>query len=66
MRRIPTLILLAAILLLAPAFTLAHHGSAISYDTSHLWSTWALVHIEGHGRRLPTGGRCSVASRTAR
>jgi hypothetical protein len=43
MRRIPTLILLAAILLLAPAFTLAHHGSAISYDTSHLWSTWATV-----------------------
>jgi hypothetical protein len=21
----------------------AHHGSAISYDTTHLWSTWATV-----------------------
>ena len=21
----------------------AHHGSAISYDTAHLWSTWATV-----------------------
>ena len=22
---------------------LAHHGSAISYDTQHLWTTWATV-----------------------
>jgi hypothetical protein len=22
---------------------LAHHGSAISYDTAHLWTTWATV-----------------------
>jgi hypothetical protein len=32
---------LLALLLAATAF--AHHGSAISYDTSHLWSTWATV-----------------------
>jgi hypothetical protein len=30
-------------LLLMPALATAHHGSAISYDTSHLWSTWATV-----------------------
>src|SRR4051812_47310729 len=33
----------AVALLLAPALASAHHGSAISYDTSHLWSTWATV-----------------------
>jgi hypothetical protein len=54
MRRIPTLILLAAILLLAPAFTLAHHGSAISYDTSHLWSTWATVTSFSYQNPHPT------------
>ena len=31
------------VLLLARALVSAHHGSAISYDTSHLWSTWATV-----------------------
>jgi hypothetical protein len=30
-------------LLLVPTLASAHHGSAISYDTSHLWSTWATV-----------------------
>jgi len=36
--------LIAAVaLLFAPALVSAHHGSAISYDTSHLWSTWATV-----------------------
>jgi len=54
MRRIRTLILLAAILVLAPAFTLAHHGSAISYDTSHLWSTWATVTSFSYQNPHPT------------
>ena len=54
MRRFPTLILLAAILLLAPALTVAHHGSAISYDTSHLWSTWATVTSFSYQNPHPT------------
>ena len=28
---------------LMPAVAAAHHGSAISYDTSNLWTTWATV-----------------------
>ena len=35
--------LLTVILLLTGATLWAHHGSAISYDTAHLWSTWATV-----------------------
>jgi hypothetical protein len=38
--RTSTVLLL--LLLLPPALT-AHHGSAISYDTTNLWSTWATV-----------------------
>jgi len=30
---------LAAALLLLTRMAAAHHGSAISYDTTHLWST---------------------------
>lgn len=30
-------------LLLCGGLALAHHGSAISYDTAHLWTTWASV-----------------------
>jgi hypothetical protein len=30
-------------LLLVSASGWAHHGSAISYDTAHLWTTWATV-----------------------
>jgi hypothetical protein len=30
-------------LLLASASGWAHHGSAISYDTAHLWTTWGTV-----------------------
>src|SRR4051794_40081979 len=26
-----------------PAAASAHHGSAISYDTAHQWTTWATV-----------------------
>jgi hypothetical protein len=29
--------------LLVCASVFAHHGSAISYDTQHLWTTWATV-----------------------
>ena len=35
--------LVAAGLLYLSSTTLAHHGSAISYDTTHLWTTWATV-----------------------
>ena len=34
---------LGAGLLLICASGWAHHGSAISYDTAHLWTTWATV-----------------------
>ncbi|HUK90284.1 MAG TPA: DUF6152 family protein [Blastocatellia bacterium] len=35
-------VLLAGLVLCGGA-ALAHHGSAISYDTAHLWTTWATV-----------------------
>jgi uncharacterized protein DUF6152 len=38
-----TLLAVAAGVLLASSSARAHHGSAISYDTTHLWSTWATV-----------------------
>jgi len=34
---------LVASLLLSTGAAFAHHGSSISYDTGHLWSTWATV-----------------------
>src|SRR5579864_7427584 len=34
---------LGAAFLLICTPLLAHHGSAISYDTQHLWTTWATV-----------------------
>jgi hypothetical protein len=34
---------LVAVLLLASASVWAHHGTATSYDTKHVWSTWATV-----------------------
>ena len=34
---------LGAAFLLICASMWAHHGSAISYDTQHLWTTWATV-----------------------
>jgi len=34
---------IAAFLFLLPVVAAAHHGSAISYDTTHLWTTWATV-----------------------
>jgi Family of unknown function (DUF6152) len=36
------LALVAGTLLLS-SMAWAHHGSAISYDTNHLWTTWATV-----------------------
>ena len=38
-RRLVALLLV----LLLPGGVSAHHGSAISYDTTHLWTTWATV-----------------------
>src|SRR5262249_8217055 len=32
-----------AALVLCSGVALAHHGSGISYDTGHLWTTWATV-----------------------
>jgi hypothetical protein len=34
---------LVLLLLMLPLTAAAHHGSAISYDTSNLWTTWATV-----------------------
>jgi Family of unknown function (DUF6152) len=34
---------LVAALLLISASAWAHHGTALSYDTTHVWSTWATV-----------------------
>jgi len=36
-------LVLAVALILFSGVALAHHGSGISYDTGHLWSTWATV-----------------------
>src|SRR5437763_13888587 len=34
---------LASGLIVSSCLAWAHHGSAISYDTGHLWTTWATV-----------------------
>ena len=50
-----TLALVAAVALsLIPALASAHHGSAISYDTAHLWSTWATVTSFNYQNPHPT------------
>lgn len=36
-------VVLVALLVVAPLTVAAHHGSAISYDTANLWTTWATV-----------------------
>jgi hypothetical protein len=33
----------ALLIVLLPAVAAAHHGSAISYDVTNLWTTWATV-----------------------
>jgi hypothetical protein len=38
-----TFLALTAGIFLLSCIASAHHGSAISYDTAHLWSTWATV-----------------------
>ena len=38
-----TLAVSTAIVLTIGGVAAAHHGSAISYDTTHLWTTWATV-----------------------
>src|SRR6266550_7551247 len=49
-----TLLTAAAALLVASGAALAHHGSAISYDTTHLWSTWATVTSFSYQNPHPT------------
>jgi uncharacterized protein DUF6152 len=45
----------ASVALLAmPAVTRAHHGSAISYDTTTLWTTWATVTLFNYQNPHPT------------
>ena len=41
--RFPKLLVLVGVLLLVSASVWAHHGTATSYDTKHVWSTWATV-----------------------
>ena len=41
--RFTKLFSLGAGILVLSASAWAHHGSAISYDTAHLWTTWATV-----------------------
>lgn len=43
MRNLTKLFCLTAGVLLIGGSAWAHHGSAISYDTAHLWTTWATV-----------------------
>ena len=43
MRNVTKSFALAAGLLLVSASVLAHHGTGTSYDTEHVWTTWAKV-----------------------
>jgi uncharacterized protein DUF6152 len=43
LNKVLTFAVCAAGVLLSSGAALAHHGSAISYDTAHLWTTWATV-----------------------
>jgi len=49
-----TLFAATAALLLLTRIAAAHHGSAISYDTTHLWSTWATVTSFSYQNPHPT------------
>ena len=49
-----TVFTVAATLLVFTRFAAAHHGSAISYDTTHLWSTWATVTSFSYQNPHPT------------
>jgi hypothetical protein len=35
--------LVTLLIVLMPALASAHHGSGISYDTEHVWTTWATM-----------------------
>lgn len=49
-----TLLAAGATLLILSTAARAHHGSAISYDTTHLWSTWATVTSFSYQNPHPT------------
>ena len=46
--------LAALLILLMPMVAVAHHGSAISYDTEHLWTTWATMTSFNYKNPHPT------------
>ena len=49
-----TVLAAAAVLLVVSSAARAHHGSAISYDTTHLWTTWATVTSFSYQNPHPT------------
>jgi hypothetical protein len=53
-KRIPTALAAAALLLVLSPAMRAHHGSAISYDTTNLWTTWATVTTFNYQNPHPT------------
>lgn len=46
--------LVALLIVLMPALASAHHGSGISYDTEHLWTTWATMTSFNYKNPHPT------------
>ena len=54
MKKAHRIVLVAAAALLVTSLAAAHHGSAISYDTTHLWSTWATVTAFSYQNPHPT------------
>lgn len=44
----------ALLILLMPTVAVAHHGSGISYDTEHLWTTWATMTSFNYKNPHPT------------
>ena len=45
---------IATLLMVLPVVASAHHGSAISYDTGNLWTTWATVKEFNYKNPHPT------------
>ena len=54
MRKAHRTLLAVAAVLAASSAAWAHHGSAISYDTTHLWTTWATVRQFSYQNPHPT------------
>ena len=54
MKKAHRIVLIAAAAVLVTSLARAHHGSAISYDTTHLWSTWATVTTFSYQNPHPT------------